>query len=155
MHIGTRKIKINITDIKDLIKVSKQIVKHIKIHETYLFYGQLGVGKTTLIKNIINLLQKKYKKKKTEITSPTFNIINEYKVKHFAIMHCDLYRIKKKNELNEIGIYENRINLRFIEWPERFKKSYSDIINLRMHYNNNYKGRYLIISTSNKKKKIN
>ena len=68
-----------------------------------LLYGNIGTGKTTLARYIINNIQKKNKKRQTEIPSPTFNIAFEYNIKNFIIRHFDLYRLKKSSELKNIG----------------------------------------------------
>ena len=59
----------------------------------------MGVGKTTFVKYLINNLQLKSKKNLTEVTSPTFNIMNEYNIGNLVIKHYDLYRLKSSKEL--------------------------------------------------------
>lgn len=85
-------------------------------HKTVLFYGEMGVGKTTLIKE----LAKKLGVTDT-ITSPTFSIVNEYELEEDKLYHFDFYRVKNEEEVLDIGIedylYSGHWN--FIEWPER------------------------------------
>ena len=89
----------------------------------YFFFGEIGVGKTTFINYLINNLQKSYKVKLTEIPSPTFNLLHEYKLKDLIIQHYDLFRIANKDEIKNIGLFENCSNiLTLVEWPEMIKK---------------------------------
>ena len=102
-------------DITEIDKVSKIIIELIKQKNKVLFSGPMGSGKTTLIKNIMHELG--YNE---HVSSPTFSVINEYALNNKMIYHMDLYRIKKEDELYEIGFEEylkNR-NLCLIEWPE-------------------------------------
>ena len=93
-----------------------------------LLYGDIGTGKTTLARYIINNIQKKNKKRQTEIPSPTFNIAFEYNIKNFIIRHFDLYRIKKKFEINNIGLFEEMDNaITIVEWHRIIKKKYKII----------------------------
>lgn len=96
-----------------------KITELTKDYNLFLFEGDLGSGKTTLIKNIV---------KKIGITenvkSPTFSIINKYVEKNIIVFHIDLYRIENENELNSIGIFEylESDKLCFIEWPQVLRK---------------------------------
>ena len=67
--------------------------------------GNIGVGKTTLVKNFINIKQKKNNLPLTEVTSPTFNLLNEYDISDLVIRHYDLYRLKFKSEINNLDLY--------------------------------------------------
>ena len=80
----------------------------------------MGSSKTTFIRYLINSIYKNNKKKKPQfIKSPSFPILLTYEVNNFDIYHYDLYRIKKKNELVELNIFEELNNsITFIEWPE-------------------------------------
>ena len=105
----------NISEL-DYIKIFDLIQKKDKSLKIFLFTGQVGSGKTTMIKS--------FSKKLSVInntSSPTFNIINEYKDDNKkSIYHLDLYRLKSINDLVEIGFeeYINSGNYCFIEWPE-------------------------------------
>ena len=156
MHIGINSKKIDITSEKDNNLISKKISKLIKQGDVFLLYGEIGIGKTTFIKNLINCLQIKSKEKETEIPSPTFSILNEYMVGNLKISHYDLYRIKNKKELKNIGLFENyKTDLTFVEWPELITKKPKNRIELFFSYEDNFKKRGLVIKTDTRKKIVN
>ena len=100
----------------DYIKLFDLIQKKNKSLKIFLFSGQVGSGKTTMIKSFTKKLSVN-----NNTSSPTFNIINEYKDDNKnSIYHLDLYRLKSINDLVEIGFeeYINSGNYCFIEWPE-------------------------------------
>ena len=104
-------------DLDDLRKVSEKIVEHLRTSSAVLFYGEMGAGKTTLIKNICNLLDVK-----DEVSSPTFSLVNEYETSIGEILyHFDFYRIKDEEEVLDMG-YEDYFYSGatcFVEWPEK------------------------------------
>ena len=153
MLIATRSGKINISKEKDTKLVAEKLCKLINVGDFILLTGNLGVGKTTFIKYIINTLQRINRQKISEVPSPTFNITNEYQIKKISIKHYDLYRIKNQKELNNLGIQENlKKQITLIEWPEIVKKlKIKNSINLIFKYNKNYTERYLTIISKNKK----
>jgi tRNA threonylcarbamoyladenosine biosynthesis protein TsaE len=109
------KIKYNL---KELPKITTEIIKTVD-HKTLLFYGDMGVGKTTLIKELVKQLGSD-----DVVSSPTFSLINEYHSrKGEQIFHFDFYRIEHEDEALDIGIedyfYDNVWC--FIEWPENIK----------------------------------
>ena len=112
-------ISFKINTIEELIPVSNQIVELANTNTIFCFYGNLGAGKTTLIKLICEQLQVL-----DNISSPTYPIINEYKtIDNKTIYHIDLYRLKSIDEALNIGIedYFYSDNLCFIEWPDNFE----------------------------------
>ena len=117
-------------DITEIDKASKIIIELIKQKNKVLFSGPIGSGKTTLIKNVMHNLGFN-----EHVSSPTFSIINEYALDYKMIYHMDLYRIKKKNELYEIGFeeYLRNGNLCLIEWPEiAIKMIEKDFIHIKL-----------------------
>ena len=153
MLTATKGGKINISREKDTKFVAEKFSKLIKKGDFILLSGNLGVGKTTFIKYIINSLQKAYKQKISEVTSPTFTVVNEYQIKKILIKHYDLYRIKNKKELSNLGIQENlKEQITLVEWPDIVKKvKTKNSINLIFEYKKNYTERYLSIISENKK----
>ncbi len=137
-------------DIEGIGDVANSLLKSFK-SKTILFYGEMGVGKTTLIKALVNALGGK-----VEVTSPTFSIVNEYKVKDDIVYHFDFYRLKDATEALDIGIedylYSGHWN--FIEWPEKisvFLPKEADILQLKLNKNG---FRTLKLSVYNEKSKI-
>ena len=86
-HIVTNSDNIDISDQKSLLKVANKLTNLINKGDNLFLYGEIGVGKTTFTRLLINNFQIKNKLKKTEVLSPTFNILNEYQVKSFNIKH--------------------------------------------------------------------
>ena len=129
----------------DLKKFSEKTSKFIKKFNTVFLYGELGVGKTTFVKYLINYLQKKEKTKITEIPSPTFNIVYEYRIKKKRIQHFDLYRLKNKKECLNIGLFEDDDVISIIEWPEKVHFKPKKRIEIYFKYSDNYNSRSLKI----------
>ena len=153
MHIATNSSKFDISKEIDTAKIAKKVSKLIKVGDVLFFYGDIGVGKTTFIKYLINNLQKINRSKLTEVTSPTFSIVNEYKLGNTKILHYDLYRIKDKKELKNIGLLENyKDALLLIEWPELISKKPKNLIKFFFSYEMNFKKRSIVIKNINKYK---
>ena len=108
------RISYNLDEVED---VAKQLTVNSRT-KTLLFYGDMGVGKTTLIKAIVKVLGSN-----DEASSPTFSIVNEYKFKDGKIYHFDLYRIKDLDEAYNFGIedYLDSDYWKLIEWPEKIE----------------------------------
>ena len=140
MLIATRSGKINISKEEDTKLVAERLCKFINLGDFILLTGNLGVGKTTFIKYIINSLQRKNRQEISEVPSPTFNITNEYQIKKILIKHFDLYRIKNEKELNNLGIQENlKKQITLIEWPKIANKlKIKNSISLIFKYNKVY-----------------
>ena len=145
MLTATNRSNIKISKEIELKKFSEKISKFIKKFNTIFLYGDLGVGKTTFVKYFINNLQKKEKTKITEVPSPTFNIVYEYKIKKSRIQHFDLYRLKKKKECLNIGLFEDENVISIIEWPEKVHFKPKKRIEIYLKYFDNYKSRRLKI----------
>ena len=106
------RVKFTLDEIEE---VAKSLINEINDVNLILFKGELGSGKTTLIKSILKNLGVK-----ENITSPTFSIVNQYLISNRLINHFDLYRIKSLTELDVIGFEEYLESgaVCFIEWPE-------------------------------------
>ena len=152
MLIATKSSRINISDEIKTESIAKVFSNNIKVGDTIFLRGELGVGKTTFARYLINFLQIKNKQSITEISSPTFNLIHEYQLGSIIIKHYDLYRINDEKELTNIGIYEDNLDeIRLIEWPEKMKKNYTNnIIDLNFVYDDEYNKRFLTIASNNK-----
>ena len=102
-----------------LNKISKVISQKLEKGDCIFLIGEIGVGKTTFTRHLINNLQKQKELKETEVLSPTFNLLYEYDIKDLKIMHYDLYRINKAEELDHLGIFnDNKESIKIIEWPD-------------------------------------
>ena len=156
MPIATKSSKIDISLEKNTEAISKKFSNFIKKGDIIFFYGEIGVGKTTFIKYLINNLQLKSELKLTEIPSPTFNIVNEYKIDEIVINHYDLFKIKDPKELHNIGIFENNSEIvTFVEWPEIISDKPKKIIELYFSYEDNFQRRNLEIFSEHRKELIN
>ena len=149
MLTATKSSRINISEEEKTKFVAEVFSKNLEIGDVLLLTGELGVGKTTFIKYLINFLQTKHKQIITEIPSPTFNLINEYNLNKLIIKHCDFYRIINEKELVNLDIFES-INdqITLIEWPEIIKKY--KIINkfeLYFEYEEDFKNRFITVSS--------
>ena len=147
MPIATKSSRINISEEKKTKLIARIFAKNIKAGAVLFFKGELGVGKTTFIKYLINFLQTDKSNLVTEIPSPTFNLVNEYQIDSLIIKHYDLYRINDEKELNSIGIFEDSSEqITLIEWPEIIKNHrIKNIVYLNFDYDEDYKSRYLTI----------
>ena len=157
MPIATKSGKINISSEKETKKIAEIFSRNIKLGDVVFLYGEVGVGKTTFIKYIINALQYLNKQSITEITSPTFSILNQYKFNEVEIDHYDLYRIKNSEDFLSLSLFEDYKNkITLIEWPELIKYSQSiKKINLYFEYSNDLSSRFLTISSEKEYKFIN
>ena len=119
MPIAIKDSKINITSEKSTKELAQKFTEYLKGGEFILLYGEMGVGKTTFVKYFINEFQKKNELSQTEITSPTFNLLNEYQIRDTKIKHYDFFRINSKKEVNDLEVFETDDKvITLIEWPE-------------------------------------
>ena len=143
------KLSNQILDLRELEKLTTNLSKDISSGDVYLFQGELGAGKTTFIRLLINnLYVLNNLPKPASIISPTYPILITYELSSSQIYHYDLYRVKNLKELDELDFFENlNNNITFVEWPEM-------LINLPLN-----KKHYLInldmISETRRKIKIN
>ena len=119
MPIAIKDSTIDITSEKLTKELAKEFIKYLKGGEFVFLYGEMGVGKTTFVKYLINEYQKINNLTQSEITSPTFSLLNEYQVKDIRIKHYDLFRINRKEDINNLDIFEKDNKLiTLIEWPQ-------------------------------------
>ena len=155
MHIATNSEIIDITLEVKTAEIAKNFSKILKKGNVVFFHGEIGVGKTTFIKHLINCLQVNNNLNPTEVTSPTFNLVNEYDVEVFIIQHYDLYRLKRSNETKNIGLFENQKEIvTLIEWPEKILNKINNKIDLFFEYGEDMNKRFLSIKGL-KNKKLN
>ena len=154
-HIVTKSSNIDISDLNKLQDVASKISSFIEKGDNFYLFGELGVGKTIFTRFLINQLQIKKNLNTTEVLSPTFNILNEYKIENITIKHFDLYRIKSKDELANLGLFEEKEDVNLIEWPEIINIKDLKKIELHFSYDKNFKNRNLLISSNFKSKLIN
>ena len=121
--------------LKDTKNLSKKISKIINAGDVIFLYGEIGVGKTTFVRGLINNFEVQQGMNESQILSPTFNIVFDYVIKELKVMHYDLYRLKNSKDINELGIFveiENCITM--IEWPELIEKKPDNRIELFFTY---------------------
>ena len=128
--------------------------KVVNDYEYFLFdqWGVLHNGsfKFPFAEKCLKYLKKENKLKITEVTSPTFNLLNEYQIKKIKINHYDLFRIKSLNEIQNLGLFEGISNaITLIEWPQKIKPKPKNLIELNFEYGNDYKKRILKIKGLN------
>ena len=142
-----------ISSIPDLQKITNRIKKILLPGDVIFLYGQIGVGKTTFARLLINNYENEKKLKKSEVLSPTFNIVFEYDIKDFTIEHYDLYRLKNEKEIKNIGLFANlKQNITIVEWPELIKNKPINRIDLFFEYTKDMNERTLTIKTSGRLK---
>ena len=112
-----------VKSLDELKHAAEQLISFGDSEKIFLFYGDMGAGKTTLIKSLCELLGTK-----EPVTSPTFSIVNEYQGESAKIYHFDFYRLKNQSEALDLG-YEEYFysgNYCFIEWPEKIPDLWPD-----------------------------
>ena len=142
-----------ISSIRELEKIADKIKNKLLVGDVVFLYGEIGVGKTTFARLLINSFESEKKIKKSEVLSPTFNIVFEYEIKEFTIKHFDLYRLKNDNDIKNVGLYENlEQSITLIEWPELIKNKPQNRLDLFFEYEEDYNERSLIIKTNGRLK---
>jgi len=153
MHIATNSEIIDISLEVKTAELAKNFSKILKKSDVVLFHGEIGVGKTTFIRYLVNHLQVTNHLNSTEVTSPTFNLLNEYDVGVFIIQHYDLYRLTTSDETKNIGLLENQKEiLTLIEWPEKINNKINNKIDLFFKYGKDMNKRFLSIKGLDNKK---
>jgi tRNA threonylcarbamoyladenosine biosynthesis protein TsaE len=142
MPIATSSDIIDLSSEKKTEELANRILKKIQIGHIIFLYGEMGVGKTTFIKYLINGLQNENKLELSEVTSPTFNLLNEYQINEVKINHYDLFRLKSPIELENLDIFSDIKNvITLIEWPQIIEKKPKNLIELTFEYKDDHKRR--------------
>ena len=150
MPIATSGDRLILSSEKNTEELAKKLQKKLNLGDIIFFYGEMGVGKTTFIRYLINEFQKKNKTTLTEVTSPTFNIMNEYYINQIKINHYDLFRIKSFQETKNLGLFENRLNsINLIEWPQIIDEKPKNLIELIFEYDDDHQKRKVQIKGIN------
>ena len=124
--------------------ISKKILLNLSNTDCIFLFGELGSGKTTFTRSLINGLQEKNKVNKTEVLSPTFNLLYEYEIKSSKVMHYDLYRLEAIKEVDQLGIFEYSENvITIVEWPEKIKKNVENRLEITFYYETDVESRKL------------
>ena len=145
-----------VKSLEHLNSLSQKIADKLVKNDCIFLIGQIGVGKTTFTRYLINYLQKKNGEKITEVLSPTFNLLYEYDLKGIKIMHYDLYRIRDEKELKQLGIFlDNQDTIKIIEWPQLINIPLSDKLEIHLDYVKNEKEREIKFIGSGKWKILN
>ena len=122
--------------------VSKKILSNLSNNDCIFLLGELGSGKTTFARSLIHQLQEKNKIEKTEVLSPTFNLLYEYEIKSNKVMHYDLYRLETEKEIDQLGIFQNSKNsIILVEWPEKIRTNIKDKLEISFFYEKNLETR--------------
>jgi tRNA threonylcarbamoyl adenosine modification protein YjeE len=140
-----------IKSLEQLNFLSVEIAKKLSKSDSILLFGEIGVGKTTFTRNLINFFQEQDNVQITDVLSPTFNLLYEYEFKDFKIMHYDLYRLKNSKEIQQIGILEEtKAVIKIIEWPELIKNRIPNRIEINLSYAENENERNFEMETFGK-----
>ena len=142
MPIATKNEKIDLSSENQTEEFALKFLEKIKPQDVIFLYGEMGVGKTTFVKYLINGFQKKNNQIMTEVTSPTFNILNEYQIKKIKINHYDLYRLNSADELKDLNLFNNESEtITLIEWPQIIIEKPKQLIELNFEYAKDYQKR--------------
>ena len=147
MPIAIKNSKIDISLEETTRELARDFSNYLIGGEVIFLYGEMGVGKTTFVKYLINQFQINKKFQITEVTSPTFNLLNEYEVDNLVIKHYDLFRLKDKSEIKNLDLFDkNKSTIILIEWPELIKKeNFKKTIDLTFNYENELNNRSIKI----------
>ena len=149
--IAIKDSKIDISSEETTKELAKDLTHYLKGGEIIYLYGEMGVGKTTFVRYLINQFQKNKKLHITEVTSPTFNLLNEYDINDLVIKHYDLFRLKDESEIKNLDLFENnQSTITLIEWPQLISKNKSiKTIDLIFSYENELNNRSVKIDGLN------
>ena len=115
--------------------ISKKVSSRLSKKDYIFLIGEIGAGKTTFTRHLINNLQSQEGLKMTQVLSPTFNLLYEYDINNFKVMHYDLYRIKESRELDQLGIFSDDIDtVKIIEWPDLIESPLEDKLEIYLKH---------------------
>ena len=121
--------------LEDTENLSRNISKIIKPGDIIFLYGEIGTGKTTFTRFVINYFERKNRIKNSDVLSPTFNIVYDYDLGKEKILHYDLYRLKNYNDISQLGIFEtSNESIKIVEWPELIEPKPNDRIDILFEY---------------------
>ena len=143
MPIAIKNSIIDISSEETTKELANNFSNYLKGGEIIFLYGEMGVGKTTFVKYLINQLLVKKNLQSTEVTSPTFNLLNEYEIDNLIIKHYDLFRLKNESEIKNLDLFDqNKNTITLIEWPELIEKeNVKKTIDLFFNYENELNNR--------------
>ena len=145
-----------VKSLEHLNSLSQKVADKLDKNDCIFLIGEIGVGKTTFTRYLINHLQEKNGEKITEVLSPTFNLLYEYDLKTIKIMHYDLYRIKDEKELKHLGIFlDKKDTIKIIEWPQLINIPLTDKLEIHLDYVKNEKERKIKFIGSDRWKFLN
>ena len=145
-----------VKSLEHLNSLSQKIADNLAKNDCIFLIGEIGVGKTTFTRYLINYLQEKNGEKITEVLSPTFNLLYEYDLNNVKIMHYDLYRIKDESELKHLGIFSDKQDtIKIIEWPKFINIAFTDKLEVYLDYAKNENEREIKFRGSDKWKILN
>ncbi len=124
-----------LSSLKDTEAFSKKISKIVNNGDLIFLLGEIGSGKTTFVRFFINHLEVENDISKSEVLSPTFNIVYDYTIGNIKILHYDLYRLKNHKDILELGIFDDLDkNIKIIEWPELLDPKPKNRIEILFNY---------------------
>ena len=138
--------KTDLSSEKQTEELALKFLNKLKPGNKVFLYGEMGVGKTTFVRYLINGFQKENKLILTEVNSPTFNLLSEYSINNLTIKHYDLYRLKNEREVDSLGLFEEEPDtIILVEWPEIIKRDLKNLVKLYFSYENDYQKRFVQI----------
>ena len=150
MPIATKSDKIELSSEKNIEELAGKFLNKIKPGDIIFLHGEIGVGKTTFVRYLVNKFQKENKLKITEVTSPTFNLLSEYQINQIKINHYDLFRLKSSEEINNLDLFgDSKNSITLIEWPQMIKEKPKNLIELYFEYEKNHQTRSIQIKGLN------